>query len=132
MVQLENNKLNINQSYPLANNPLLSKSNNKVIVQEKILPVKYLPEKVNKVIIANNINTLPLIESRNNATYDNLDINNNFNNNLGMTNVNQNNPVSMSYQPQMINNNTINMSYQLPMTRNNQTFMSYQVPNYWK
>ena len=113
----------------MVNQSMLGKSTNKIIVQEKILPIKYLPDKVNKVIFANNINTLPLIEGNKSVTYTNLGGNSNF---FGMTDINQNIPVNMSYQPQMMNNNIFNVPLQGQIKINNQTSMSYQVPNYWK
>ena len=128
-VEYENNNINKNQSYPMVNQSMLGKSTNKIIVQEKILPIKYLPDKVNKVIFANNINTLPLIEGNKSVTYTNLGGNSNF---FGMTDINQNIPVNMSYQPQMMNNNIFNVPLQGQIKINNQTSMSYQVPNYWK
>ena len=126
MIQSENNNININQNYPLVHNPVVNERKKKVIIQEKILPVQYLPEKVNKAIIYNSINTLPVIESQKSATYKN---NTNINSYFGANNPNQNILGSMFNQNQMINNKTY-MSFQPQITRNNQAFMSYQGPNY--
>ena len=55
---------------------LLTESTNKTLIQEKTLPLKYLPQKINKVIIDNNINTLPLIDAGKKITYINSSENN--------------------------------------------------------
>ena len=59
------------QNYSYVNKALISESTNKVLVQENVLPLKYLPEKVNKVIVDSNVGTLPLIVGRKSITYDN-------------------------------------------------------------
>ena len=123
----KNINININRNYPMVHKPVVNERKNKVIIQEKILPIKYLPEKVNKAIIENSINTLPVIQSQKNVTYKN---NTNINSHFGINNPNRNNLGSMLYQTQMINNNNYNMSFQPQMTRNNQAFMSYQGPNF--
>jgi len=60
---------------------LLTESTNKTLIQEKTLPLKYLPQKINKVIIDNNINTLPLIDAGKKITYINSTENNIYDNN---------------------------------------------------
>ena len=60
---------------------LLTESTNKTLIQEKTLPLKYLPQKINKVIIDNNINTLPLIDAGKKITYINSNENNIYDNN---------------------------------------------------
>ena len=84
------------QNYSYVNKALIQESTNKVVVQENVLPLKYLPEKINKVIIDNNIGTLPLIVGRKSITYETgtSDTNNAF----GISQVTQYNPTSLSYQ----------------------------------
>ena len=63
------NNINRSQSNTIFHRPLISQSVKKALIQENTLPSKYLPEKVNKVIVDNNIKTLPLIMSNlNNPT----------------------------------------------------------------
>ena len=84
------------QNYSYVNKALIQESTNKVVVQENVLPLKYLPEKINKVIVDNNIGTLPLIVGRKSITYETgtSDTNNAF----GISQVSQYNPTSLSYQ----------------------------------
>ena len=89
------------QNYSYVNKALINESNNKVLVQESTLPLKYLPEKVNKVIVDTNVGTLPLIIGRKSVTYSTG--NDNMNNLMGISQASQYNPVSLSYQ---IPNNT--------------------------
>jgi hypothetical protein len=95
------------QNYSYVKKPLVNESTNKVLVQETTLPLKYLPEKVNKVIVDTNVGTLPLIIGRKTVTYSSgYD---NMNNLMGISQASQYNPVSLSYQ---IPNNT---NYQYSM-----------------
>ena len=95
------------QNYSFVNKAVVNESTNKVLVQESTLPLKYLPEKVNKVIIDSNVGTLPLIIGRKSVTYSTgYD---NMNNLMGMSQPSQYDPVSLSYQ---IPNNT---NYQYSM-----------------
>ena len=66
------------------NDMVLTESTQKTLIQENTLPLKYLPEKVNKVIYDNSISTLPLIDAGKKISYVNLPENNNeiYNNNL--------------------------------------------------
>ena len=66
------------------NDMVLTESTQKTLIQENTLPLKYLPEKVNKIIYDNSINTLPLIDAGKKISYVNLPENNNeiYNNNL--------------------------------------------------
>ena len=66
------------------NDMVLTESTQKTLIQENTLPLKYLPEKVNKVIYDNSINTLPLIDAGKKISYVNLPENNNeiYDNNL--------------------------------------------------
>ena len=63
---------------------LLTQSTRKALIQENTLPLKYLPQKINKVIYDTNISTLPLIDARKKFTYVNMSENNNdvYNSNL--------------------------------------------------
>ena len=89
------------QNYSYVNKAVVRESTNKVLVQESTLPLKYLPEKVNKVIVDTNVGTLPLIIGRKSVTYSTG--NDNMNNLMGISQTSQYNPVSLSYQ---IPNNT--------------------------
>ena len=89
------------KNYSYVNKAVVNESTNKVLVQESTLPLKYLPEKVNKVIVDSNVGTLPLIIGRKSVTYSTgYD---NMNNLMGMSQASQYEPVSLSYQ---IPNNT--------------------------
>ena len=89
------------ENYSYVNKAVVNESTNKVLVQESTLPLKYLPEKVNKVIVDSNVGTLPLIIGRKSVTYSTgYD---NMNNLMGMSQASQYEPVSLSYQ---IPNNT--------------------------
>ena len=63
---------------------LLTQSTRKALIQENTLPLKYLPQKINKVIYDTNINTLPLIDAGKKVTYVNMSENNNdvYNSNI--------------------------------------------------
>ena len=63
---------------------LLTQSTRKALIQENTLPLKYLPQKINKVIYDTNISTLPLIDAGKKVTYVNMSENNNdvYNSNL--------------------------------------------------
>ena len=65
------NTVNINpqQNFTSYTGPVLTQSTNKTLIQESTLPLKYLPPKVNKVIIDNNVSTLPLIDAGKQVTY---------------------------------------------------------------
>ena len=56
---------------------LLTQSTRKALIQENTLPLKYLPQKINKVIYDTNISTLPLIDVGKKVTYENMSENNN-------------------------------------------------------
>ena len=63
---------------------LLTQSTRKALIQENTLPLKYLPQKINKVIYDTNISTLPLIDAGKKVTYENMSENNNdvYNSNI--------------------------------------------------
>ena len=95
------------QNYSFVNKAVVNESTNKVLVQESTLPLKYLPEKVNKVIVDSNVGTLPLIIGRKSVTYSTgFD---NMNTLMGMSQPSQYDPTSFSYQ---IPNNT-NFQYSM-------------------
>ncbi len=56
------------------------------MISENLLPVKVLPEKVNKVIVVSNISKLPVIYEGKIVTYDNSNDINNFMNGLYQNN----------------------------------------------
>ena len=59
------NQIKVNSSY---NNAIFNETTNNVLVSQNTLPVSYLPEKVNKIIVDSNVTTLPVITSTNTAT----------------------------------------------------------------
>ena len=65
------NIVNINpeQNYTSYTKALSTQSTKKVLVQENTLPLKYLPIKVNQVIVDSNVGTLPLIDGGKKITY---------------------------------------------------------------
>jgi len=93
------------KNYSYVNKALISESTNKVLVQENTLPLKYLPDKINEVIVDNNVGTLPLIVGRKSVTYGTGY--ENTNNAFGISQVSQYNPTSLSYQIP----NTTNFQY---------------------
>ena len=70
------NIVNINpeQNYTSYTKALSTQSTKKVLVQENTLPLKYLPIKVNQVIVDSNVGTLPVIDGGKKVSY--LDENN--------------------------------------------------------
>ena len=93
------NKENINYS---VNKAILNETTNKVVVSENVLPVSYLPEKVNKLIVSDQVTTLPLIRAGSKVTYNTLepiiheskvyikDVSENITNNYDNLNINGN------------------------------------------
>ena len=61
---------NINFS---VNKAILNETTKKVVVSENVLPVSYLPEKVNKLIVSDQVTTLPLIRAGSKVTYNTLE-----------------------------------------------------------
>ena len=84
------------QNYSYVSKPVINERTSQVLVQESTLPMKYLPEKVNKVIVDNNVGTLPLIIGRKSVTYGTGFDNMNYL--MGMSQASQYNPVNFSYQ----------------------------------
>jgi hypothetical protein len=60
------NKVGINYS---VNKAIVNETTKKIVVSEKTLPVSYLPEKVNKLIVSDQVTTLPLITAGSKVTY---------------------------------------------------------------
>jgi len=63
------NQVMVNSS---VNNAILSETTNKLLVSENILPVSYLPDKINEVIYENKVTTLPVITASTNPSYTTL------------------------------------------------------------
>ena len=60
------NKVGINYS---VNKAIVNETTKEIVVSEKTLPVSYLPEKVNKLIVSDQVTTLPLITAGSKVTY---------------------------------------------------------------
>ena len=106
---------------------------NEILVSENTLPVSYLPEKINKLIVSDKVTYLPLATAQKKITYNNTDntiitksnvynveeygnIINNSNNNL---NLGQNlGWKKIANSPQLINNN-YNYVYNAPNNMSN-------------
>ena len=115
------NKNNIRQLSPYVKKPLISKSTNNIFHQKITLPIKYLPIKITKSIVDNNIITLPVIHSTKNIKYNPSKDNNDINNILGCSQINKyNSLVNNSYQTLTYNNNKhLGVSNHISMKRNN-------------
>ena len=55
------NIVNEEKIYSSVNNAIFNQSTSDVVVQESTLPLQYLPEQINEVIVDNNVKTLPII-----------------------------------------------------------------------
>ena len=64
------NKVDVNY---LVNKAIVNETTNKILVSENTLPVSYLPEKVNKLIVEDQVTTLPLIRAGSKTTYSTLE-----------------------------------------------------------
>ena len=64
------NKVGINYS---VNKAIVNETTKEIVVSEKTLPISYLPEKVNKLIVSDQVTTLPLITAGTKATYNTLE-----------------------------------------------------------
>ena len=62
------------------------------------MPLQVLPEKVNNVIVENQVNTLPLITGKKSITYSQKQNDVNYNDMIGVSQANQYDPTSFSYQ----------------------------------
>jgi len=63
------NQVKVNSS---VNNVILGETTNKLLVSENILPVSYLPDKINEVIYEKKVTTLPVITASANPSYTTL------------------------------------------------------------
>ena len=80
------------------NRAMMQEITNKPMFSENVLPVKVLPEKVNKVIVDSNISSLPLIYGGKKVTYENSNDINNFMNSLYQNNSSQGFYMEGNYQ----------------------------------
>ena len=95
------NKVGINYS---VNKAIVNETTKKIVVSEKTLPVSYLPEKVNKLIVSDQVTTLPLITAGTKATYNTLEpivheskVYMNASSGNEITDINANNTTSSNY-----------------------------------
>ena len=95
------NKVGINYS---VNKAIVNETTKKIVVSEKTLPVSYLPEKVNKLIVSEQVTTLPLITAGTKATYNTLEpivheskVYMNASSGNEITDINANNTTSSNY-----------------------------------
>ena len=87
---LEKIDFNQVQSFVTVNQPIISQSRSKEMIQENTLPSKYLPEKINQEMVQNS-GTLPLNETDKNFT----------------NSTNQNYNTTASYQSQFLGNQNL-------------------------
>ena len=66
-IQLETKTLE-----PIVNKAIINETTKEIVVSENTLPVSYLPEKVNKLIVSDQVTTLPLITAGSKVTYNTL------------------------------------------------------------
>ena len=66
-IQLETKTLE-----PIVNKAIINETTKEIFVSENTLPVSYLPEKVNKLIVSDQVTTLPLITAGSKVTYNTL------------------------------------------------------------
>ena len=66
-IQLETKTLE-----PIVSKAIVNETTKEIIVSENTLPVSYLPEKVNKLIVSDQVTTLPLITAGSKVTYNTL------------------------------------------------------------
>ena len=114
------NKVDVNY---LVNKAIVNETTNKILVSENTLPVSYLPEKVNKLIVEDQVTTLPLIRAGSKTTYSTLEPiiheskvymkegSENITNNLNIdtnTNNNANFDYNQYFSSNTTNNNNIN------------------------
>ena len=59
------NKIQVNNSY---NQAILGETTNEIVLAENTLPISYLPEKVNNIIVEDKVGTLPVITSNEQST----------------------------------------------------------------
>ena len=95
------NKVGINYS---VNKAIVNETTKEIVVSEKTLPISYLPEKVNKLIVSDQVTTLPLITAGTKATYNTLEpivheskVYMNASSGNEITDINANNTTSSNY-----------------------------------
>ena len=107
------NKVGINYS---VNKAIVNETTKEIVVSEKTLPVSYLPEKVNKLIVSEQVTTLPLITAGKKVTYNTLEpivheskVYMNEGSGNVITDINANNTTSSNYDyTNLISNNQNN------------------------
>ena len=105
IINYSKNKINKRILSPLVKKPLISKSSNNIFYQKITLPIKYLPIKITKSIVDNNIITLPIINSNTNINYS-PSKDNSYNNNIfGSSQINRYNSVTNIYHQTLTYNN---------------------------
>ena len=124
------NKVDVNY---LVNKAIVNETTNKILVSENTLPVSYLPEKVNKLIVADQVTTLPLIRAGSKTTYSTLEPiiheskvymkegSENITSNLNIdtnTNNNANFDYNQYFSSNTTNNNNNNINYNLGNVQN--------------
>ena len=106
-------KVGINYS---VNKAIVNETTKEIVVSEKTLPVSYLPEKVNKLIVSEQVTTLPLITAGKKVTYNTLEpivheskVYMNEGSGNVITDINANNTTSSNYDyTNLISNNQNN------------------------
>ena len=92
------------------NKAIVNETTNKTLVSENTLPVSYLPEKVNKLIVSEQVTTLPLIRTGSKVFY-NANEGNADNNNYNYSNIN--------YESNGTNSNNAAFDYNALISNNN-------------
>ena len=93
------------------NKAIVNETTNKALVSENTLPVSYLPEKVNKLIVSEQVTTLPLIRTGSKVFY-------NANEGTG-ANINTNNYNNINYESNGTNSNNVAFDYNALIANNN-------------
>ena len=93
------------------NKAIVNETTNKTLVSENTLPVSYLPEKVNKLIVSEQVTTLPLIRTGSKVFY-------NANEGTG-TNINTNNYSNINYESNGTDSNNAAFDYNALISNNN-------------
>ena len=100
------NKIQVNNSY---NQAILGETTNEIVMAENTLPISYLPEKVNNIIVEDKIGTLPIINTTiNSGTYKTLEpiIHEPIIHEPKIVYVNENSNISNFNNTEIIENNT--------------------------
>ena len=127
------NKVNYNVS---VNKAIINETTNKTLITENTLPVSYLPEKVNKLIVSDQVTYLPLTTTEKKITYDitsplvqesqiylNNDNENNLNNfSFGQNYFNNNNITNVNNN---ISNDIVNYSNDIQNIQGYNSYINY-------